>query len=153
MKLDFEGLLDLLHAAGTRFIVAGGVACALNGFVRATEDIDILVDAAEDNVRRLLDTLSQWGEGHAREFTLDDFSLEPGAIRLIEDFPLDIFVVLAGKTYEDFLASARTASNGFLYLSPGDLIETKKRTHREKDQIDILALQRIIKQEMDADKA
>ena len=40
--MGFEKLLIMLSDGGIKFIVAGGVACALNGFVRATEDLDIL---------------------------------------------------------------------------------------------------------------
>jgi hypothetical protein len=46
-KMDFEELLLSLSKGGIKFIVVGGVACALNGFVRATEDLDILIEASE----------------------------------------------------------------------------------------------------------
>lgn len=40
--MDADGLLDLLRrlqAEGVRYILVGGQAVRLNGFVRATEDI------------------------------------------------------------------------------------------------------------------
>ncbi len=145
-KLDFAGLLALLQTNDVRFLVVGGVACALNGFVRATEDIDVLVDASPENVRALLRTLRHWGEGYAEELSEADFTLEPGAIRLVEDFPLDMFTVLAGRTYADYADSARTSPEGIPFLGVEELIQTKTGTHREKDQIDILALCRLLRE-------
>jgi hypothetical protein len=84
--VDFEGLLQLMSSNGIRFIVVGGVACALNGFVRATEDLDILVDSSGDNIKKLLNVLLGWGDGYAKELNVDDFPVSPGAIRVIEDF-------------------------------------------------------------------
>lgn len=40
MEPTFEKLLALLTASGVRFLVVGGVAVILNGYVRLTEDID-----------------------------------------------------------------------------------------------------------------
>lgn len=48
-----EDLIDLcrrLNQEGTRYIVIGGMAVIQAGFVRATEDIDLLVDTAPDNI-------------------------------------------------------------------------------------------------------
>lgn len=144
MTSGFLDLLKLLLDREVDFLVIGGVACALNGFVRATEDVDILVDTAEANLDRLLEALASWGEGYARELDAEDFGLVPGAVRLVEDFPLDIFTVVSGRTFADYAPQARRSAGGIRYLAPSDLIRTKQGTHREKDQIDILALQRLV---------
>ncbi len=123
--------------------MAGGVACALNGFIRATDDLDILIEATPPNILKLLKVLESWGEGYARELRVEDFPLEPGAVRIIENFPLDVFTVLSGKTYSDFLPHTKKNRHGIPYLDIKSLIETKKNTHREKDSIDILALKRL----------
>ena len=50
MTMDtFESLLAGLGRAGIDFLVVGGLAVAMAGFVRATEDVDILVEAQEEN--------------------------------------------------------------------------------------------------------
>jgi hypothetical protein len=143
MDDDFAGLLLRLVHGHVGFIVVGGVACALNGFVRATEDVDILVDATPANIERLLTVLAEWGEGHARDLSPADFGLEPGAVRLVEAFPLDMFTVLAGRTYAEYLPASQKSEDGVRYLGLDDLIATKRHTYREKDQIDVLALGRI----------
>lgn len=142
--MDFEELLLLLLSAKIKFIVVGGVACALNGFVRATEDVDILIETSEENVKNLLDVLQTWGDGYARELTAEDFPLSPGAVRLIEDFPLDIFTLLNQKTYDDLLSGIGVTEQGIRYLNAERLIEMKKDSFREKDKLDIIALKKII---------
>ena len=141
--MDFEELLLLLSDGGVKFIVVGGVACALNGFVRATDDLDILVDASEKNINQMLKILKGWGKGYADELEVADFPVSAGAIRLIEDFPLDIFTMLNEKTYDDLLPGCRISEQGICYLDRNTLIEIKKSSLREKDKIDILALQKL----------
>lgn len=52
MEPSFEKLLAALADGEVRFILVGGLAVALNGYVRLTEDVDILLDTEEENVRR-----------------------------------------------------------------------------------------------------
>ncbi len=146
----YERLLVALARAGVDFAVVGGVAISLNGLVRATEDLDIIVGQAPENLRNLLECLKQWGEGWARELTIEDFSAEAGAVRLIEDFGLDMFVVMREKTLEDFRPRLRfleTGSSRIAYLSPEDLIFLKQGSWREKDQLDVAAMREIIARE------
>ena len=85
MEPSFEKLLVLLAEAGVRFVVVGGVAVTLHGYVRLTEDVDLLVDDEESNLKCLLDTLGGYGEGYARELSVEDFTDEEGAIRIVEE--------------------------------------------------------------------
>jgi hypothetical protein len=145
----FEKLLVDLVRADIRFMTVGGVACSLSGFVRTTEDVDILVSLNGDNIHRLLQTLIGFGQGAARELTPDDFTDEEGAVRVVEEFPLDLFVRMGGMHYEDLLPYVRQAEwDGVQipFLGPEGLILLKKDSLREKDQIDVLALRRLAKE-------
>src|SRR5262245_8604475 len=108
----FESVLVALSRADVRYLVVGGVACVLNGLVRTTEDVDILVDADPENVDRLLKVLRTIGEGHARDLEVEDFVDEEGAIRLVEDFPIDIFTRMGGHRYSDLLPHRRVDVDG-----------------------------------------
>ena len=143
MDTPYEKLLESLAKAEVKFIVAGGLAVALNGFVRATEDVDILVEQAPENIKRLLAALASFGVGHARELSLEDFDQREGAVRVVEDFPLDIFTIMRGRRYADLIHSVRrTRINDIevIYLDAEALISIKENSHREKDQIDVSAL-------------
>ncbi len=141
----FERLLADLVRSEVRFLVVGGLACLFNGLARSTEDIDMLVDAEPENVRRLLQALASFGEGHAAELTPADFTDEEGAIRLIEDFPLDMFVRMKGLHYADLLPYRRELDGEVRipYVDASGLILLKSGSLRQRDQIDVECLKRI----------
>jgi predicted nucleotidyltransferase len=145
MDTPYEKLLESLARAEVKFILVGGVAVALNGFVRTTDDVDILIEVSAENITRLLATLASFGEGHARELSLRDFDEAEGAVRVIEDFPLDIFTIMRGQSYGHLLRDSRqTMINGAKidFLNADALIRMKADSPREKDQIDIAALRK-----------
>ncbi len=149
MEASFEKLLVRLGRAEVRFVVVGGIAVSLQGYVRLTEDVDILLDCEKANVVRFLKSLADYGEGFAREFGLEDFGPEEGALRLIEETEgcqLDIFTVMSGKSYLELAEDAEifeVQGLKILYASKKSLIELKSNTVREKDQLDVQALKRL----------
>jgi hypothetical protein len=50
---DLSKLAASLNAEGARYVVIGGFAMQHYGFARPTQDIDLLVDPAPENVERL----------------------------------------------------------------------------------------------------
>ena len=74
--------------------------------MRLTEDVDILIDDSVENIRRLLGTLADYGEGFARELSVEDFTDEEGAIRIVEETEqcqIDIFTRMSGRKYDDVM--------------------------------------------------
>jgi predicted nucleotidyltransferase len=144
---QFEKLLAALAREGIDFAVAGGVAISLNGFIRATDDVDIIVHEAPANIEKLLQCLRGWGEGFARELSVADFVPQEGSIRLVEEFELDIFTRMKGKSLDDFRPRLRSVPLGGVeirYLGPEDLILLKKDSWREKDKVDVAAMRRVL---------
>jgi hypothetical protein len=150
MEPSFEKLLVRLALAKVDFVLVGGLAVALNGYVRLTEDVDLLVGTAPDNLRRLLDVLAGFGEGHGGTLDPADFTDDPGAIRIIEDSEgcvIDLFTVMSGLSYRDLATDAETALVGdqpIRYASKSALIRLKSGSVREKDQIDVIALRQLM---------
>ena len=146
----FENLLVALVCAEVDFAVVGGVAISLNGYVRATEDADVIVSEVPDNIRKLLRCLEGWGEGWARELKPEEFIAQEGSIRVMEDFDLDIFTRMRGRSLEDFRPRLRfleTQGVRIPYISPQDLIYLKQNSWRDKDKLDVQAMQEIIRRE------
>jgi hypothetical protein len=50
---DLRSLLETLHQHSVSFVVIGGVAVGAHGFVRGTEDLDVVPDPDPDNLKRL----------------------------------------------------------------------------------------------------
>jgi Nucleotidyl transferase AbiEii toxin, Type IV TA system len=55
---DLVAVCRALNRAGARYVLIGGFAVILHGFVRATKDIDLLIDPSEANVRAIKEALS-----------------------------------------------------------------------------------------------
>jgi hypothetical protein len=147
---EFEKLLAGLARSGVDFAVVGGIAVILNGYPRVTVDVDVLAHNSPENLRKLLKHLESWGEGAARELEVEDFALEEGSIRVMEDFDLDIFVKMRGRTLDDFRPNLRyfdSEGARIAYLSPADLIFLKDDSWREKDKLDVAAMKEILTRE------
>jgi hypothetical protein len=56
-EFDLRSLLEALNKHGVRFVVIGGVAVAAHGFVRGTEDLDLVPDSDPENLARLTTAL------------------------------------------------------------------------------------------------
>ena len=146
----FENLLVNLVDAGVDFATVGGLAVGMNGYVRVTDDADIIVNDSPENLTILLECLRKWGEGWARELKIEDFAPQEGAIRVMEDFDLDIFTRMRGKSLDDFrprLRYLKTHEVEIPFLSPIDLIFLKETSLRDKDKLDVLAMREIIRRE------
>jgi len=147
MESSFEKLLVHLLDREIDFILVGGLAVAMNGYPRMTEDVDVWINPDERNIRNLISALGEFGEGHGGGLEVSDFSDEPGAIRVIEDFPLDLFLQMNGISFEQILEERRVRAfkgRELPYLSAEGLIRVKSGSMREKDQLDIHALKQIM---------
>jgi hypothetical protein len=139
-------LFEKLLSENVEFLLLGGAAVCLHGYSRMTTDIDIILQNSRENIGRFLSAVSHWGDGCAVGLSFDDFQ-GPGCVRIDEDFPLDVFTLLNGKPYEDFVKAAvrHTLTGGVQIrsLSIADLIDLKKNTLREKDTLDVTVLERL----------
>jgi len=147
MEPSFEKLLAKLAEADVRFVVVGGIAVTLQGYTRFTDDIDLLIDEERGNVERLLAALADFGDGYARELSVEDFSDSEGAIRIIEEAEMcqiDLFTRLSGVKYAETVADAGVFLLGrhqIRYASKESLIFWKQQSVREKDRLDASALE------------
>ena len=149
MEPSFEKLLVLLASRNVKFVIVGGVAVSLQGYVRLTEDVDILVESSVENLTRLLETLAGYGEGFAKELSLDDFDESEGAIRVVEESEqcqIDIFTQMSGRKFADVIVDAGVLPLRGLeihYASKASLIGWKESSVREKDRLDASILRRL----------
>jgi hypothetical protein len=71
-NFQFEKLLAAPVTDGVDFETVGGLAVTMNGCIRVTEDMDIIVSDSPENLRKLLQSPEKWGKGFARELTVWD---------------------------------------------------------------------------------
>jgi hypothetical protein len=143
-KLIAAQICQALNAAGARYLVIGGIACILHGYVRATTDLDVLIERSPDNAGRVLEGLARIGYGFAREWTAKELLARP--ITVIGDDPaVDVFTVAWTVKYEQAVRRAASAEvEGVIipFIGLDDLIATK-RTGRLQDAADVEVLEDI----------
>lgn len=140
-------LLQRFHDEGVQYILVGGHAVRLNGFLRSTEDIDVLLPMSIENGRRVIRALSFLpGAAELRPEWFESDAAEPENIRVADELLVDLLFAANGETYDSLQPHVRTLTVDAVEIRTLDiegLLKTK-RTGRDKDEIDTRALSRIL---------
>ena len=149
--MQADPLLNLLarfQAEGVEYILIGGQAVRLNGFVRATEDIDILLPSSIDNGRKVIKALNFLASSKDLDPLWFEVTVgEPENIRVADDLLIDLLFAANGQTYESLGANVRVLTVEGVEIRTLDiegLLKTKT-DYRDKDRIDREALGRLRK--------
>lgn len=141
---DFRDMLSCLKSAGVEFIVVGAYALAAHGRPRATGDIDIWVRNDQENARRVISALEEFGAPlsnlSAEDFTAPDLIVQLG----IEPCRIDLLTGVDGLDFDEAWGNklAVTLEGLEIYvLSRGDLLKNKIAAGRAKDRGDIVWLE------------
>jgi hypothetical protein len=147
-----DQLLDLLRRfaqEGVQYVLVGGHAVRLNGFVRSTEDIDILLPSSIENGRKVIRALSFLPSSvdlQAEWFEVD--STQPDNIRVADELLLDLLFAANGQTFESLQPHVRHIHIEGVQIATLDidgLLKTKT-DYRDKDRIDRDVLLRLKQQ-------
>jgi len=140
-------LLARFADEGVEYVLVGGQAVRLNGYVRATEDIDVLVQPTRDNgekIIRAMDFLPSSKDLDAGWFVpAPDGSVEN--IRVADDLLVDLLFAANGETYKSvqpYIRQLVIEGTPVKVLNIDGLIKTKN-DFREKDVLDKRVLERI----------
>ena len=145
---DVKRVAGLLEREGVEYALIGGYALALQGIVRLTEDVDILVEPTAENARRWVRALSQLPDGAAKELAGDDsLHTEHYAIRINDEFTVDVMNSASGLTWSDLLPF-RKRVDGINVVSLEGILRMKEKG-RLKDQADAEAIRRALAGESD----
>jgi predicted nucleotidyltransferase len=132
-------VLAALERQQVRYVIFGAVALNLHGLARATEDLDIFVEADRENIHRLQVALaSVFDDPHIDEITADDLLGEYPAIQYIPPkggFHIDILTRLGETWHFSDLDTQRVNLDGLevSVVTPQTLYAMKKGTVRPKD--------------------
>lgn len=126
-----------------KYVVIGGIASVLHGVPRATFDLDILVEATEENAQRLLDALAEAGFGTASLTTAEE--VVDNEITIFKDFVrIDVQTSTPGLVFRNAWKHRKIMtyeSREFNVVSIEDLISAKRAAGREVDLEDVRLLQ------------
>ena len=133
-------ICSLLNAAGAKYLVIGGYAVILHGLVRTTDDVDILIEATEENAVRVWQALDGLRDHAVRELKPPD--LLEGVVVVGDEFQVDVSIHAWKVSYADAIGTAReVVLEGVRVPYLGyDMLIASKQTYREKDQLDLLQI-------------
>lgn len=149
---DLVALCRALNEAGARYIVVGGFAINHHGYIRATEDIDILIDLDPENQRRVKSGLATLPDQAILELGDDDFR-DYTVVRVSDEILVDVMTAACGIDFEEASRSIEVASmQGVSIAFPTpELLLRMKQTHRESDVADRIFLHRKIAEQKSRD--
>ena len=141
------GLLQRFHQEGVEYVLVGGQAVRLNGFLRATEDVDVLIKATRENGEKIKRAMSFLAA--AKDLDPEWFVNKPGNeienIRVADELLVDLLFAANGQTYESVQPYVRglTVDDVLIRVLDIDGLLLTKTDYREKDLLDKQVLSRI----------
>ena len=151
MDIYEKGFIDLwncLNKNGVRYIMVGGFATTLHGYQRFTEDVDLYLDDTLENRKKLRKAFSELGLGDFEP--IERIQFIPGWVdfQLNNGVKMDLMTSLKGVdlSFDECLQMAPIAEIERInvpFLHINQLIDNKRAVNRPKDQIDVIALEKI----------
>lgn len=134
---DVVSLCRRLNEEGARYIVVGGMAMIQAGFVRATEDVDLLIDASADNVGRVKRALMSLPDGAAADVQDEDVSSYV-VVRVADEIVVDLMKAACGIEYAEAQQEVEHVEIDGVSIpfARPELLWRMKETFREKDRLD-----------------
>ena len=125
-------------------MIVGGFALALHGAIRATKDIDVLIEPTLENARRALEALRGLTYGIARE--LDPAEVITRPITIVGDDPrVDLLTIAWSVRYADAAPSLLRLRVEDVEIPVADLetLIRSKQTGRPQDRADVETLEQL----------
>jgi hypothetical protein len=133
-----------LNEAGAEYIVIGGYACVLHGYVRTTHDVDLLVPESKENFLKVREALARLEDGAAKELTLDDFK-NYLVLTINDEVQVDVSRQAWKVNYAEALPTIewRTIEGIKIPFLGIDRLLESKSTYRAQDEVDCAELRAI----------
>ncbi len=152
----FRAIIQALNDAGATYVVVGGIATILHGYVRATLDVDLIVAFEPENLERLEAALTKanymprmpidpkgladptlresWQKRNMVVYSFVSINNPPVIVDVFISHPIPFDELLASSDWKDYYGTpTRTCSLEHL-------IQLKQLSNRPKDQDDIESL-------------
>ena len=96
---DFKELLRLFNKNKVKYLLIGGYAVSIHGFVRATNDIDLVISKDLENANNVMKALTEFGFGSAG-ISAELFTQNKSVVRMgVEPLKIEILNYLEGPGF------------------------------------------------------
>jgi hypothetical protein len=140
---DVRRLCQALNAEGARYLVIGGIAVLYYGLARATEDIDLLVDPASDNIERIKRALAILPDRAAQDLQAGDVA-HYSIVRIVDEITIGLISHVGDVTLETAEANPVELDDVVVPLASIQTLVATKQGLRERDKTDRAYLDRLL---------
>ena len=146
---DLLKFLKSLHDFQVKYMLVGGFATGLHGYVRNTGDIDFWIEGSFENRKKLVEALDFLEYGRFEELLTAPLIAGFCEIMLDNGMYADLMDRILGFEKEDFEECYKIApikdfeGISIRYLHYNHLIRSKENSHRLKDRLDVEELRKI----------
>ena len=134
---DIVELCTALNNEGAQYIVVGGIAVNYQGFLRATEDIDLLLEGSRENQAKVLHALEILPDKavlQVQESDLDQYTV----VRVADEVVVDLMLSTCGIRYDEATDDIefKEIRGVRVPFASAKLLLRMKQTYRDKDIAD-----------------
>ena len=146
---DLVKLCEELNRLDVKYIVIGGLAMNNLGLVRTTEDVDLLIDSAQENQSKVREALLILPDQAIRELGADEDLQQWVVTRVNDEITVDLMTEACNVGYEEAKADVqiREVQGVPIPLANRRLMIKLKQSRRPKDRIDLQYLLQISDQD------
>ncbi|MFN3381338.1 MAG: nucleotidyltransferase [Runella zeae] len=146
MEAEYLNLVRLLNEENVEYVVLGGHAVIVHGYLRTTTDIDIFVNSTLENAEKIVKALERYGYKNG-EFEIEDFTLVPNYLSFSRyDGWVDLMTFTVGVTFmECYQNRIEIDIQGVQvkFINLPELIKNKQTLGRPQDLQDLSYLKNI----------
>jgi len=137
---DFKDFLRLLSERKVEYLLVGGYAVALHGYIRYTSDMDIWIFTSPENAAKVVSALDDFGVPDAGSL-FDVLQKEKRVVAMgIPPYKIEVITSIDGVLFQDCYAHRQVVEVEGIqinYLSLEDLRKNKLASGRYKDLDDL----------------
>jgi hypothetical protein len=136
---DLVALCAALNREGAKYVLIGGFAVILHGWVRATKDIDLLVETSEENFLAVQRALATLPDNAVAELEADELLRYP-VVRVADEIVVDLMAAACGIGYDEAISvgvETEEIEGVQIPIAGKELLIRMKDTVRGSDAADI----------------
>lgn len=145
---DLKALCSSLNEHGVEYLLIGGFAVILHGYVRATKSIELLVTSTPENIRRIKKALAYLPDNAIA--LIDDRDVETyTVVRIGDEIVVDLLAKACGVDYSEAKDHREwiTVEGVQIPVANKQILIRMKDTVRPSDQSDRQFLERSLRME------
>lgn len=142
---DWKEWLESLNANQVEYVIIGGLAVGHHGWVRYTKDMDMLIHAEHENIKRLIRALEDFDFGSIG-LRVEDFENPDDVVQLgVEPNRIDLLTAVEGADWNEIKSDRSPGNLGGVptyFIGLKTLLKVKRATGRPEDLGDVSRLER-----------